>query len=69
MEAVIWKPGRVVADFNKSTFMSYFYKSARTGLPSIAAIIRNPRDVSIIYAADELHINTPEHYAQVTNNV
>ena len=69
MEAVIWKPGRVVADFNKSTFMSYVYKSVRTGLPSIAAIIRNPRDVSIIYAADELHINTPEHYAQVTNNV
>ena len=69
MEAVIWKPGRVVADVNKITLMSYIYKSARPGLPVIAAIIRNPRDVSIIYAADKLHINTPEHYAQVTNNV
>ena len=69
MEAVIWKPGRVVADFKKSTFMSYVCKSARTGLPVIAAIIRNPRDVSIICPANELHINTPEHYAQVTNNV
>ena len=69
MEAVIWKPGRVVADVNKSIFMSYIYKFARTGLPVIAAIIRNPKDVSIIYAANKLHINTPEHYAQVTNNV
>ena len=25
--------------------------------------------VSVIYAADEFHINTPEHFAQVANNV
>ena len=68
-KAVAWKPGRVTADTIRSTSISYVSKPARIG-PSILAVIRrNPGDVSVIYAADEFYINTPEHFAQVANNV
>ena len=30
---------------------------------------RGPGDVSVNYAADEFHIDSPEHYAQVANIV
>ena len=67
-KAVVWKLARVVAA-TRSTSISYVSKPARTGLSMLAIIKRNPRDVSVIYAADEFHINTPEHHAQVANNV
>ena len=60
-KAVVWKLGRVIAATTRRTFISYVSKSACAG-PSILAVIRrNPRDVSVIYAIDEFHINTPEH--------
>ena len=68
-KAVAWRPGRVTAATIRSTSISYVSKPARIG-PSILAVIRrNPGDVSVIYAADEFYINTPERFAQVTNNV
>ena len=37
-----------------------------TGPSPLAVIRRNPRDVSVIYAADKFLVNTPEYDAQVT---
>ena len=68
-KAVVWKLGQVVASTARSTSISYVSKPTITGPSPLAIIRRNPRDVSVIYAADEFHINTPEHYAQVANNV
>ena len=53
---------------DRSISISNIRKLARFG-PSILAIVRrNSGDVSVIYAADEFYINTPERIAQVTNN-
>ena len=68
-KAVVWKLGRVVAATTRSTSISYVSKPTITGPSPLAIIRRNPRDVSVIYAANEFHINTPEHHAQVANNV
>ena len=34
----------------------------------LAIIIGNPRDVGVTYAAEEFHIDTLEHYAQIASN-
>ena len=68
-KAVVWKLGRVVASTTRSTSISYVSKPTITGPSPLAIIRRNPRDISVIYAADEFHINTHEHYAQVASNV
>ena len=68
-KSVVWKLGRVVASTTRSTSISYVSKPMITGPSPLAVIRRNPRDVSVIYAADEFHVNTPEHYAQVVKNV
>ena len=62
---MVWKLGRVVAASTRSTSISYVSKPTITGPSPLAIIRRNPRDVSVIYAADKFHINTPEHHAQV----
>ena len=49
--AVVWKLGRVVSSTTRSTSISYVSKSTITGPPPLAIIGRNPRDVSVIYAA------------------
>ena len=66
---VVRKLGRVVASTTRSTSSSDISKPTITGPSPLAVIRRNPRDVSVIYAADEFHVNTPEHYAQVAKNV
>ena len=68
-KAVVWKFGRVIAATTRSTSITYVSKPASTGPSTLAVIRRNPRDVSVIYAANEFHINTPEHFAKVANNV
>ena len=68
-KSVVWKLGWVVASTTRSTSISYVSKPMITGPSPLAVIRRNPRDVSVIYAADEFHVNTPEHYAQVVKNV
>ena len=68
-KAVVWKLGRVVAATNRSTSISYVSKPGRTDPSTLAVLKRNPRDVSVIYATDKFHISTPEHFAQVANNV
>ena len=40
-----------------------------SGYPEKSIVRGSPRDVSVNYAADEFHINSPEHYAQVANIV
>ena len=68
-KAVAWRASRVTAEKIRSTLISYANKPARSD-PSILAIIRrDPGDVSVIYAANEFYINTPERFAQVANNV
>ena len=64
---VVWKLGRIVASTTRSISSSYISKPTITGPSSLAVIRRNPRDVSVSYAVDEFLVNTPEHYAQVTN--
>ena len=66
---VAWRTDRIIAVTDRSISISNICKLARFG-PSILAIVRrNSGDVSVIYAADEFYINTPEHFAQVANNV
>ena len=68
-KAVAWRPGRVTAATIRSTSISYVSKPTRSDPSMLATIRRNPGDVSVIYAANEFYINTPEHSAQVANNV
>ena len=68
-KATVWKLRKVVASTNRTTTISYVSKPMITGPSILATIRRNPRDVSVIYAANEFHINTPKHFAQVANNV
>ena len=68
-KSVVWKLGRVVSSTFRSTSISYVSKSTITGPPPLAVIRRNPRNVSVISAADKFHVNTPEHYAQVSKSV
>ena len=68
-KAVVWKLGRVVASTTRSTSISYVSKPTITVPSPLAIIRRNPRDVSVIYVANEFHVNTPQHYAQVVKNV
>ena len=65
-KSVVWKLGQVVASTTRSTSSSYVSKPTITGPSQLEVNRRNPRDVSVIYANDEFHVNTPEHYAQVT---
>ena len=68
-KAVAWRPGRVTAATIRSTSISYVSKPTSSDPSMLATIRRNPGDVSVIYAANEFYINTPEHSAQVANNV
>ena len=68
-KASVWKLGRVVAASIRSTSISYASKPASIGPSTLSVLKRNPRDVSVIYAAAEFHINTLEHYAQVVKDV
>ena len=68
-KAVAWRPSRVTAETINSTSISYASKPACND-PSILAIIRRDSgDVSVIYATNKFYINTPDHFAQVANNV
>ena len=56
------EPGWLSLINNISTFTG-------SGYPEKVIVKQSPRDVSVNYVADEFHINSPEHYAQVTNIV
>ena len=68
-KSVVWKLGEVVSSTTRSTYICYVSKPMISGPSQLAVIRRNPKDVSVIYAANEFHVNTPEHYAQVARIV
>ena len=65
-KGVVWKFGRVEMSSTRKTMICYVSKNTTTAPPPpiLAIIGRNPRDVSVIYATDEFHINT-----QIKENV
>ena len=55
-KSVVWKLGRVLSSTIRNTSIFYVRKSTITGPPPLAVIRRNPRDISVINAADKFQV-------------
>ena len=68
-QSIVWKLGRVIQATERKIKISYASRSSKIGSVTMLSVDRNPRDVSLIYAANEFLLNTPEHYAQCAKKI
>ena len=67
-ESTTWKLGRVIKAQNRKVIIEYVSKVSTQGKSTLAQISRNPRDVSILFSADQLFINTKDHFSTLFNH-
>ena len=67
-ESTTWKLGRVVKIQPRKVIIEYVSKVSIQGKSTLAQISRNPRDVSILFSADQLFINTNDHFSSLFNH-
>lgn len=62
---VLWKLGKVSEVKPRKITVKYFVKTDGKGLSIMNEVVRNPRDVSIIYSIDQLCMNTKDHHKKL----
>jgi len=67
-ESTTWKLGRVIKTQPRKIIIEYVSKVSVQGKSTLAQISRNPRDVSILFSADQLFINTNDHFSALFNH-
>ena len=67
-ESTTWKLGRVIKTQPRKIVIEYVSKVSLQGKSTLAQISRNPRDVSILFSADQLFINTNDHFSALFNH-
>ena len=57
-----WKLGNIVSTEPRKLKISYFSNVNHAETVKLSEVIRNPRNVSVVCSADELFVNTKDHY-------
>ena len=64
----VWKLGRIESIPSKNkVVISFPISAAKKELPKLKTIVRSPRNISIIAAADEIDLNSREYHRKLTN--
>ena len=67
-ESKTWKLGRVLKAQPRKVTIEYVSKVSIQGKSTMAQISRKTRDVSILFSADQLFINTNDHFSSLFNH-
>ena len=60
-----WRLGRIVAASDRSLTIQYIINNNKSRKPTTHTLQRNPREVSVIVALDELYLNSKEYFENI----